>query len=173
LVKKIENPMELAFKKAVLPDEIPQLLLFDQLIFGSYPDDLFSAEDWLEFDSYWVILDGRVVGCTAFKHHSDYDEEPMPGSLFIVTTGLIPEFQGKGVGTQVKKWQIEYASEHGFELIVTNMRESNAASKRLNQRFGFTVRHIDPGYYHDPEEAAIVMEINVANTKKLQNPLTE
>jgi len=167
LIKKMENQMELLFKKVVLPDEIPQLLLFDQEIFGSYPDDLFSAEDWLQFESYWIIQDGRIIGCTAFKPHSDYDEEPMLGSLFVVTTGLIPELQGKGIGTKVKQWQIDYGNEHGFELMVTNMRESNAASRQLNQKFGFTVRHIDPDYYHHPEEAAVVMEINIADRRKL------
>ena len=64
-------------------------------------------------------------------------------------------------GAQQKQWQIEYARERGFEIIVTNMRESNTRIIRLNKKFGFATRELVPGYYSDPEEAAIVMELRL------------
>ena len=59
------------------------------------------------------------------------------------------------------EWQIEYARQSGFEVIVTNMRESNTRIIRLNEKLGFTTRELVPGYYFDPEETAIVMELKL------------
>jgi ribosomal protein S18 acetylase RimI-like enzyme len=49
----------------------------------------------------------------------------------------------------------------GFELIVTNMRKSNSPIIKLNEKLGFTIREISPGYYSDPSEDAIVMELRL------------
>lgn len=68
---------------------------------------------------------------------------------------------GARTGSKQKQWQIEYARERGFEIIVTNMRESNTRIIRLNNKFGFTTRELVPGYYSDPEEAAVVMELKL------------
>ena len=65
------------------------------------------------------------------------------------------------MGAKQKEWQIEYARQHGFEGIVTNMGESNVRLIRLNEKFGFKTRGIAPGYYSNPEERALVMELKV------------
>jgi ribosomal protein S18 acetylase RimI-like enzyme len=41
------------------------------------------------------------------------------------------------------------------------MRESNIRIIRLNKKFGFTTRELVPGYYPDPEEAAVVLELKL------------
>jgi ribosomal protein S18 acetylase RimI-like enzyme len=41
------------------------------------------------------------------------------------------------------------------------MRQSNSRIIRLNKKFGFTTRELVPGYYRDPEEAAVVMELTL------------
>jgi ribosomal protein S18 acetylase RimI-like enzyme len=143
----------------VVPDEIQALCDFDRKVFGSYPDDLFSAEDWAELESYWVTADGVIAGCTALRQNVDYTEDPKPGSLYVESTGILPTWQGQGLGTRVKAWQLEYARRNGFRTIVTNARESNVASVRLNQKFGFGIREIVPNYYSSPAESAIVLEL--------------
>jgi ribosomal protein S18 acetylase RimI-like enzyme len=150
--------INIEFRRTVLPDEVEALCHFDRKVFGSYPDDLFSPEDWAELESYWVITDGITVGCVALKRDVDYDEEPKPGSLYIESTGLLPKYQRQGYGAKIKEWQIDYAKKHGFKVIVTNARESNIASVRLNQRFGFTICDTVPDYYSNPDESATVME---------------
>jgi ribosomal protein S18 acetylase RimI-like enzyme len=149
------------FRSTILPDEIEALCDFDHQVFGSYPDDLFSPEDWAELESYWVIVNGKTIGCIALKRNVDYDEEPRPGSLYIESTGVLPEFQRRGFGSKMKEWQIEYAKKHGFGIIVTNARQSNAASIALNRRFGFRTREIVSPYYYDPDESAVVRELEI------------
>ena len=151
------------FKKVIVPDEIDALCEFDRKAFHAYPSDIYTPEDWQECESYWLIVDGKTVGCTAFEHNMDYDEQNCPGYLYISSTGVSPEFQGQGFGDMQKKWQIEYAKRNGFTRIVTNMRQSNERIIRLNEKFGFKQRKIDPHYYEDPDEAAVVMELDLRN----------
>jgi ribosomal protein S18 acetylase RimI-like enzyme len=153
--------MKIEFRKAIIPNEIEALYEFDHMAFESFPANLFEAEDWAQYESYWMIADGRTVGCSAFLHDVDYDEQTRPKCLWIVSTGIPPELQGQGLGSKLKEWQIEYARLRGFEFIVTNMRQSNSRIIRLNERFGFTPRELVPGYYDDPDEAALVMELKL------------
>jgi len=150
-------------RKAIIPDEVEALGDFDRRAFHLHPQDLFTSEQWEEYESYWMVLDGQAVGCSAFVHNVDYNEQPRPGCLYIVSTGVAPEFQRKGFGNQQKAWQIEYAKQRGFTKIVTNMRQSNERIIRLNEKFGFTIRKIDPGYYSDGEPC-VVMELDLSNS---------
>jgi GNAT superfamily N-acetyltransferase len=150
--------MKIEFRKAIVPNEIEALCKFDQIAFEAFPADLFDAEEWAQYESYWMIVDGRTVGCSAFLHDVDYDERPRPKCLWIVSTGILPEARGQGLGSKLKEWQLDYARQRGFEVIVTNMRQTNTPIIRLNQKFGFTIRELVPGYYSDPEEPAVVME---------------
>jgi ribosomal protein S18 acetylase RimI-like enzyme len=153
--------MNVEFRKVVIPDEIDALCTFDRSAFAKFPADLFEPEEWDEFESYWMVVDGVIVGCSAFVPNVDYDETPQIGSLWIASTGVLPDHQRKGFGKMLKEWQINYAKEHGFKLIVTNMRESNSPIIELNKKLRFTIREVSPGYYSDPLEDAIVMERKV------------
>lgn len=124
LIAKPEQA-RLEFSRAVVPEEIPSLCNLDRVIFGAFPDDLFPENYWTDLESYWVLVDGVRAGCIAFQHNVDYNEEVRQGSLFIASTGLLLEFQGRGFGNDIKEWQIRYARAHKFKHIVTNARESN------------------------------------------------
>lgn len=153
--------MDTEFRKAVIPDEIDALCAFDRIVFAQFPADLFDPEEWTQFEPYWMIVDEKAVGCSAFIHDADLDGKPKPGSLWIVTTGVLPDYQGKGLGRKQKEWQIAHARQHGFKVVVTNMRKSNTRIIRLNEELGFTVREVIPEYYPDPVEDAIVMELKI------------
>lgn len=153
--------MRLEFSKAIVPQEIDALCEFDRIVFSAYPSDVFDKEDWKEYDSYWMTLDGKRIGCSAFAYDVDFDGTPRPNCLYVASTGILPEYQGQGFGSKQKQWQIEFARQRHSTAIVTNMRQSNLAVIRLNQKFGFTQREISPGYYSDPDEAALVMELRL------------
>jgi ribosomal protein S18 acetylase RimI-like enzyme len=149
------------FQRAILPGALAELLEFDCKIFGAFPSDLFEPEEWECFESYWMFADGAKVGCSAFQHNVDYDQTPKEACLYIASTGILPQYQGRGFGLKQKEWQILYARQHGFSNIVTNMRRSNTKIIRLNEKLGFRFRSIDAGYYADPTEDAVVMEKSV------------
>jgi ribosomal protein S18 acetylase RimI-like enzyme len=159
--------MQTEFRKSVLPDEIRDLRAFDRKVFSKA--DLFTTQEWEEYESFWMIVDGTAVGCCAFQLNVDFKEDvredqinpPMKGSLYIATTGILPAFQGKGMGPLLKSWQIAYAKYCGFGRIVTNTRNSNIPMILLNYRVGFRVIRITPRYYTRPVEATVVMELKL------------
>jgi ribosomal protein S18 acetylase RimI-like enzyme len=161
--KDILPGMLLEFRKAQLPQDAVALWNLDVAIFGK---DAFDQALWLVLESYWVLVDTHIAGCAAFIHHADFQEDlredaqntPQAGSLYIQSTGLLPQYRGEGLGTRIKAWQIEYAKQNRFRRIVTNCRESNAAMISVNKKFGFKPIRTTPEYYEDGE-ATVVLEL--------------
>ena len=60
-----------------------------------------------------------------------------------------------------KLWQIEFAKQQGFGTIVTNTRQSNVPMLQLNLKLGFVIREVAPHFYYEPDEPAIVMELQL------------
>jgi ribosomal protein S18 acetylase RimI-like enzyme len=158
--------MHTEFRRALLPQELRSLVLFDHKAFSQYPADWFRREDWNEYEAWWMIIDRQKMGCCAFARYRDFREElgeahqhrALQGSLYIVTTGILPAWRGLGFGQLLKCWQIAYARRHGFTRLLTNTRKSNQAMIGLNQKFGFQVIRSVPNYYVNPREPALVME---------------
>jgi ribosomal protein S18 acetylase RimI-like enzyme len=149
------------FRKVKIPAELEDLCEFDRRIFHAFPGDIFTREEWASYESYWMMANGRKIGCSAFLLHNDFDERPRRGSLHIMSTGILPELQGRGLGKKQKLWQIKYAKKHGFKAIVTNMRQSNTPILKLNLELGFNIRGYVRNFYEGPKEAAVVMELRL------------
>jgi ribosomal protein S18 acetylase RimI-like enzyme len=159
--------MQLKFRRAVVPKEIRSLVAFDHKAFHDHPGDWFDRDAWRHCDAWWMIVGKRKAGCCAFQANVDFQEDAREdganvahaGSLYIVTTGILPAFQGVGLGRVMKSWQLSYARKHGFTRIVTNTRKSNKKMISLNRKFGFKVLRTTPAYYSRPSEATVVMEL--------------
>jgi ribosomal protein S18 acetylase RimI-like enzyme len=155
--------MKTEFRKAVLPDELKRLVQFDGRIFSKA--DRFRKADWEAYESYWMIVAGKTVGCCAFEKNVDFREDGrnafLRGSLYIATTGISPKHQGLGFGSLLKAWQVSYARYHGFTRVVTNTRRSNAAMIALNRKYGFRIIRTTPRYYSSPIESTVVMELRL------------
>jgi ribosomal protein S18 acetylase RimI-like enzyme len=76
-----------------------------------------------------VELDGRPVGCQWIRQH--------PGALELVRLYLLPEVQGRGIGTQLTAQLCERASRSGLVLRLRVLRVNPA--ERLYRRLGFEV----------------------------------
>ncbi len=157
--------MKTEFRRTVVPREIRSLMAFDRRVFPR--SDLFDAAYWRTCVSYWMFVDHVKAGCCAFEEHVDFRDNlecpnpPRQGSLYICSTGILPEFQGKGLGVLLKAWELAYARYHGFTRVVTNMRSRNAAIIRLNRKFGFRVVRTTDGYYSGPADSTLVMELKL------------
>src|SRR6202451_1877906 len=102
--------MHTEFRRAVTLKENRSLVLFDHKAFHQYPADWFDLAAWQASESWWLIVGKRKIGCCAFGRHMDFKEDIHPerdnpyrrGSLYIATTGILPEFRGMGFGTLMK-----------------------------------------------------------------------
>ncbi len=144
--------MKTEFRRAEVPREIRALQAFDRKVFSK--TDRFPADYWKVCESWWLIVSGVRVGCCAFEN-----SEVPKGSLYIATTGILPAMQRRGLGMLLKSWEIAYARRHGFTRMVTHSRKSNSAMIALNKRFGFRVARRIPGYYEEPSEPCVEMEL--------------
>jgi len=144
--------MELEFRRVDVEKEMRRLKDFDRRVFPKA--DLFPASFWRAAEVYWMVVDGKRVGCCALQ-----EDEEEPGALAISSSGILPAWQGMGLGRVMKAWQIAYARRHGYKRVIAETRESNRRMIRLNESFGFKIRGKTPGCYADPDEAAVEMEL--------------
>jgi GNAT superfamily N-acetyltransferase len=160
------STMKVAFRKVVLPREKARLIVFDHKVFPQ--PDWFDPDDWDSLESYWMLANGRKVGCCAFGRDADLENNPEDasqrrrGSLYIASTGILPSHQRRGLGERFKLWQIAWARRHGFTRIVTNSRRSNRHMIHVNEKYGFKIlRTTRWNYYQRPAEPAVVMELRL------------
>jgi len=151
--------MNVEFRKVDLPKDLRALVRMDHKIFPKA--DWFPPSYWKCCESYWLLVDGKRAGCCAFDLRED-DRGPLPhGSLYIASTGILPSFQGCGMGRLMKAWQIAYARRNGFTRILTTTRRRNRPMIALNKAFGFRVARKIAGFYADPPDTALVMELRL------------
>jgi hypothetical protein len=67
--------MKTEFRNAIVPQEIRSLVIFDHKVFGEYRADWFDRDAWLAYDSWWLIVNDRKIGCCAFERHVDFQED--------------------------------------------------------------------------------------------------
>ena len=121
--------MELTFQRAEVEKELRRLRDFDRRGFPA--GDLFPSSYWRECEVWWLVAEGKRVGCCAFQWEDR--------RLAIASTGILPAWQGLGLGRVMKAWQISYARRNGAVRIVTETRASNERMIRLNRSFGFRI----------------------------------
>ena len=153
-VTRDDGGMELEFRRVDVEKELRRLRDFDKCVFPKA--DLFPASFWRAAEVYWLIVDGKRVGCCALQEDLEADQV-----LVISSTGLLPAWQGLGLGRVMKAWQIAYARRHGYARVATETRASNERMIRLNLAFGFQIVRTTPGCYFDPDEAAVEMELTL------------
>ncbi len=157
---------------AVGAERIALLAEMDKLIYGKA--DAFSEKDFEDPDykNFLVTLDDAPIGSTVLAPNKGVAESydaPLPeadGTLYIISTAILPQFQRQGIGSIIKAWQIAYARRNAFKKIVTNTRASNLASIALNQKFGFRIARTIPEYYNpddagEPREDTIVLQLDI------------
>lgn len=147
--------MNIQIVKADSEKEADMLALFDKLIFSR--SDWFPPDNWRRLECFWLLVDGKQAGSIGMR--PDLDLISGGKILQIVTTGILPEFQGKGFGNFIKRWQVGHARMNGFRGMVTRARASNTRSIGLNKKFGFKATSRVPHFYGDPVEDAIVLEL--------------
>src|SRR3990167_6244479 len=149
--------MLVSFRR-VRPDEVDLLCELDVKIFGG--DGFESPEDWEGLEIYFIvtdqevvkIIDQQIVGSIAFRHHSDISENHeaeyphLHNSLYLVSVGILPEKQARGIGSMAMAWIVDYARRYGFSRIVSNARKSNLPSLRLHKKFKFKIIRTIPRY---------------------------
>ncbi|UKA48683.1 ribosomal protein S18-alanine N-acetyltransferase [Arthrobacter sp. FW305-123] len=79
----------------------------------------------------------------------------------IQTIAVVPEFEGKGIGSAVLTELIEEAKRRRAADVLLEVRADNPRAQQLYLRFGFEQIHVRPRYYRDGTDALIMrLELN-------------
>lgn len=82
---------------------------------------------------YYVVEDARVVGwCDVFP-----EENPSMRHRGCLGMGLLSQFRGRGLGSQLVSSVLDHAKRFGLEKIELNVFTSNVAAIALYKKFGF------------------------------------
>ena len=109
---------------------------------GNENDAMESFEEWLTHDmagpgdqpeATFVALAGdEVVGFAKFSL-----TRAQPTQAFHDVTGVKRAWRGRGVAGALKRAEIAWAKEHGYERLKTMNEERNAPIRKLNERYGY------------------------------------
>lgn len=121
-------------------------------------DDYTSA---LESKNYLLVVadedgDGTVLaGFILLRIITNHVEG---GLIEVMNIAVDDAFKRRGIGSRLVSESIQLSNIlHGS--VELELRESNKAAMNLYQRLGFSVVGSRPGYYSNPDEAAILMTL--------------
>jgi ribosomal-protein-alanine acetyltransferase len=80
----------------------------------------------------------------------------------ILNLAVIPAKRRRGEGAALLKAALEELQTRHVSRVFLEVRESNESALAFYAKHGFSKMGRRAGYYHDPEEAAVVMEMKLA-----------
>jgi GNAT superfamily N-acetyltransferase len=114
---------------------------------GEEDDDIGTLEEWLARDmqgasdepkAVFVALEGEVVVGYA-KLSLSPDE---PDRAFHDLTGVRRSHRGRGIASALKRTQIAWAKQAGYDALQTSNEARNEPIRRLNEKHGYV---LEPG----------------------------
>lgn len=97
-----------------------------------------------------AVLDDQMVGFIAG------DQRSSEGMAWIATIGVLPEYQGRGIGRALLENCERLVQEPAIRL---NVRLSNEIAQRLYRSSGYEQVGLWPAYYQDGEHALVMEKV--------------
>jgi ribosomal-protein-alanine N-acetyltransferase len=101
-----------------------------------------------------IESEGKVNGFIIGRQVADEAE--------ILNLAVIPAKRRRGEGAALLKAALEDFRARHISRVFLEVRESNESAIAFYAKHGFSKTGRRAGYYHDPEEAAVVMEMRLA-----------
>lgn len=79
----------------------------------------------------------------------------------IANIAVFPEYRRQGIGEALLTALIEEARKEGLSRMFLEVRETNHPAVALYKKLGFTEAGYRKDYYHDPEEGAKILTLNL------------
>jgi len=126
---------------------------------GTVFSDPWSARDFRECSAsgipFLIAEEDGVVAGYAVAHHAADEAE-------ILNLGVAPAHQRRGLGRALVERLMALLADRGVHAVYLEVRESNAAARRLYQQLGFRTVGRRPAYYRHPVEDAVILRTAIA-----------
>lgn len=138
-----------------LPDDPPHLRRIERASFQSEP---WQEADFLKFDCLVAVHrpPGRATGLIVVGFLVSHEIFSSPSKELaereILNIAVDPEFRQNGIARALLAAELERGGTHFLEV-----RESNAAARRLYEMQGFETIGRRKEYYNHPRETAMLM----------------
>lgn len=135
-------------------DDLPGVLELEHLLFS---DDAWSEETYRRELSdpggtrHYVLLEdeGVIAGWAGLASSG--------GQGDVLTIGVRPGLQGRGLGSMLLTELLDEAAERGCGEVFLDVRADNDRARRLYERLGFRAIGVRKRYYQPSGADAIVM----------------
>ncbi len=111
--------------------------------------------DAMRQPQYWFLVmeeDGKIVGYIGMVN-TDQEGE-------ITRIVLLPEARRRGYGSLLLANMLRWAEQLGLHSVFLEVRRSNEPARRLYEKYGFETIAERKGYYRNPGEDAIIMQLS-------------
>jgi ribosomal-protein-alanine N-acetyltransferase len=158
------------------PGDVPAVAAIDRLSFPTpWPSSAFQHELKRERAYYYVLLgpeeDELVSSDRGWGRWLRHLFDPVKGSRIvgyvgfrlegseghITTLAVHPEHRRRGFGNLLLLVALDKMLTLGVDAATLEMRPSNDVAYRLYRKYGFDVKHREPGYYGDGEDAWVMV----------------
>ena len=137
--------MDIGFRKAEVADAELLVGIYDAAFhddyvrYGECPaygrTKEMMAQSILDYPKYLILCDGRPVGCVSCK-------ETEPGTCEIGCLCVIPEFQGKRIGTTAMEFAKSYYPDWNRFTLVTPVDKSENV-RFYTEKCGFDIQSVE------------------------------
>jgi ribosomal-protein-alanine N-acetyltransferase len=134
------------------PDDVTAVEVLERRLFpvDAWPMQMFFDE-LAQIDTRRYVVaeaDGQIVAYAGLMCI-----EPIAD---IQTIAVVPEFEGRGIGSAILTELIEEARRRGAVEVLLEVRADNPRAQALYVRFGFEQIHVRRRYYRDGTDALIM-----------------
>jgi ribosomal-protein-alanine N-acetyltransferase len=97
-----------------------------------------------------IRMEGRVAAFAVAWH--------LPGESQVAELAVHPDFRRRGLARRLVREVLEDARARGAAVVTLEVREGNAAARRLYESFGFSTTGRRKKYYEDREDALLMQK---------------
>ena len=129
-------------------------------------ENIIFSDPWCEADithtistegamCYTALEDGKVIAYLIGRQISP------EGEIYRIAT--LPHKRGQGIAYRLLDYAVKRERGRGLESLFLEVREQNAAARRLYESYGFKKIAVRKNYYKNPPDNAVVMLLSHDN----------
>lgn len=88
----------------------------------------------------------------------------------IYNIGVLPKYRRKGIGKTIMQHLLKKCCKEKVQCVWLEVRESNIDAQTFYKNLKFEKKYIRKNYYQNPEENALVMQLELSAKKNVSKP---